>query len=149
LSLLGGGGDEDGLDIRYYAAYPRWGWLFHDRWELEFEGNIGHYRLDSSVDMTSLGLNGLVVYEFFRSDRYTAFVTGGGGLFHLDLDKRPQLTDSSIMGLAQAGLGIKLALRSEKALRLEYRFQHVSDPFDTRDGGWNYHCLVLGISWMR
>ena len=28
LSLVGGVGDDDGLEFDYYAAYPRWGWLF-------------------------------------------------------------------------------------------------------------------------
>lgn len=147
LSLLGGYGDEDGTDVEYYAAYPRWGWLFRNRWELEFEGNIGHYRFDS-VDSTSLGLNGIVVYEFFRFDGGTAFLAGGGGLFYLDLDERPQLTDGSLLGLAQGGLGLRLQVGNETLLRLEYRFQHVSDPFETTDRGLNYHCLVLGISLM-
>lgn len=152
LSLLGGAGDQDSFDVEYYAGYPRWGWFFRDRWELEFEGNIGHYRLDSpdkTTNMTSLGLNGILVFEFLQSDRYRVFLTGGGGLMYLDLDERPRVGDSSVVGLAQAGVGVKFPVRGTTFLRLEYRFQHVSDPFDTSDRGWDYHCLVLGISRMK
>ncbi|MGD9034347.1 MAG: acyloxyacyl hydrolase [Desulfobacteraceae bacterium] len=148
LSLLAGAGDEDGLDIRYYAAYPRLGWMFLDRHAFELEGNIGHYRLDS-IDMTSLGLQGLFSYEFYRFEGGKAFIAAGGGLIYLDLDERPQIGDASAVALGQAGIGLKFGIGSRKALRLEYRFQHVSDPFDSSDGGWNYHCFVLGISWLR
>lgn len=152
LSLLGGAGDQGSFDVEYYAGYPRWGWFFRDRWELEFEGNIGHYRLDTpdkATDMTSLGLNGLVVFQFLQSDRYRVFLTGGGGLIYLDLDERPRVGDSSVVGLAQGGVGVKFPVSGRTFLRLEYRFQHVSDPFDTSDSGWNYHCLVLGLSRMK
>jgi hypothetical protein len=141
-------GDDDGLEFDHYAAYPRWAWLFHDRWAFELEGNIGHYRFDS-LDTTSFGLHGLFAYEFFQSDRGSAFLTGGGGFLHLDVDERPRLTDATILGLAQVGFGVKLPIGKQRAVRLEYRFQHVSDPFDTRDGGLNYHNLVLGISFMK
>lgn len=148
LSLLGGGGHEDDPDIRYYAAYPRLGWTFLERHAFELEGNIGHYRFDST-DTTSLGLQGLFIYEFYRFKRGMAFVAAGGGLIYLDLDERPGLGDSSALGLAQAGVGLKFEVGSKKALRFEYRFQHVSDPFDSSDHGWNYHCFVLGISWLK
>ncbi len=148
LSLLGGGGHEDDPDIRYYAAYPRWGWTFLERHAFELEGNIGHYRFDST-DMTSLGLQGLFTYEFYQFKHGKAFIAAGGGLIYLDLDERPQVGDSSLVALGQAGFGLKFAIGSNKALRLEYRFQHVSDPFDSNDHGWNYHCFVLGISWLR
>lgn len=148
LSLLGGGGDQDGLDIRYYAAYPRWGWTFLERHAFELEGNIGHYRLDST-DMTSLGLQGLFTYAFYRFKHGNAFIAAGGGLIYLDLDERPQVGDASAVALGQAGIGLKFVVESKKALRLEYRFQHVSDPFDSNDGGWDYHCLALGVSWLR
>ena len=148
LSLLGGGGDQDGLDLRYYAAYPRWGWTFLERHAFELEGNIGHYRLDST-DMTSLGLQGLFTYSFYRFKHGNAFIAAGGGLIYLDLDERPQVGDASAVALGQAGIGLKFVVESKKALRLEYRFQHVSDPFDSNDGGWDYHCLALGVSWLR
>ena len=148
LSLLGGGGHEDGHDISYYAAYPRWGWTFLERHAFELEGSIGHYRMDST-DMTSLGLQGLFTYEFYRFERGKAFVAAGGGLIYLDLDERPRVGNASAVALGQAGFGLKLGVGSNKALRLEYRFQHVSDPFDSNDDGWDYHCFVLGISWLR
>jgi hypothetical protein len=148
LSILAGAGEEDGLDIDYYAAYPRWGWTFLERHAFELEGNIGHYRLDS-IDMTSLGLQGLFTYGFYRFKRGVAFIAAGGGLIYLDLDERPGVGDSSAVALGQGGLGVKFSVGTEKALRLEYRFQHVSDPFDSDDLGWNYHCLVLGFSWLR
>lgn len=144
FSLLGGGDN----DIRYYAAYPRWGWTFLERHAFELEGNIGHYRFDST-DMTSLGLQGLFTYAFYRFKRGNAFVAAGGGLIYLDLDERPRVGDSSIVALGQAGFGLKFGVGSNNALRLEYRWQHVSDPFDNDDHGWNYHCLVLGVSWFR
>ncbi len=148
LSFLGGGGNEDDFDIRYFAAYPRWGLTFLERHAFELEGNLGHYRFDST-DMTSLGLQGLFTYEFCRFKRGKAFISAGGGLIYLDLDERPQVGDSSVVALGQAGFGLKFGIGSNKALRLEYRFQHVSDPFDSKDHGWNYHCIVLGISWLR
>lgn len=148
LSLLGGGNQEDGLDIRYYAAYPRWGWTFLERHEFELEGNLGHYRLDAT-HMTSLGLQGLFTYEFYRFKGGKAFIAAGGGLIYLDLDERPRVGDSSAVALGQAGFGLKFGVGSKKALRFEYRWQHVSDPFDIEDHGWNYHCFVLGISWLR
>jgi hypothetical protein len=147
LSLLGGG-NEDDLDIRYYAVYPRWGWTFLERHEFELEGNIGHYHLDST-DTTSLGLQGLFTYEIYRFKRGNAFVAAGGGLIYLDLEERPRVGDSSVVALGQAGFGLKFRVGSSNALRLEYRWQHVSDPFDNQDRGWNYHCLVLGVSWFR
>jgi hypothetical protein len=148
LSLLGGGSNEDDLHIRYYAAYPRWGWTFLERHAFELEGNIGHYRFDST-DMTSLGLQGLFTYDFYRFKRGNVFLAAGGGLIYLDLDERPRVGDSSAVALGQAGFGLKFRVGSSNALRLEYRFQHVSDPFDNQDHGWNYHCLVLGVSWLK
>ena len=70
-------------------------------------------------------------------------------MLYLDLDERPAVGDSSVVALGQAGVGLKFGVGSKKALRLEYRFQHVSDPFDSNDHGWNYHCFVLGISWLK
>jgi hypothetical protein len=148
LSLLGGGSNPDDFPIRYYAVYPRWGWTFLARHEFELEGNIGHYHFDST-DMTSLGLQGLFTYEFYRFKRGKAFIAAGGGLIYLDLEERPRVGDSSLVALGQAGLGLKFSVGSSNALRLEYRWQHVSDPFDSQDRGWNYHCLVLGVSWFR
>ena len=76
LSVIGGVGEEDNTDVRYYAAYPRFGWLPHDRWRLELEGNFGHYRLEST-DMTSVGLNGLVAFDILQLEYFSAFIAGG------------------------------------------------------------------------
>jgi hypothetical protein len=132
-------------DLDYYAVHPRWGWFFHDHWGFELEGHIGRYRFES-LDTTSLGLLGLFSYEFDPFPWGSFFLTAGGGILHLDEDKTPGLTDSTIMGLAQAGFGIKLPLGKKSDILLEYRIQHVSDPAESNDAGLNTHCMVLGIS---
>ena len=145
LSLLRGVDCGESPDFDYYAVYPRWGWFFHDHWGFELEGNIGHYRFES-LDTTSFGLHGLFSYELDPFDWGRVFLTAGGGFLHLDEDETPRLTDSTIKGLAQAGLGIKLPLGKKRNIRLEYRYQHVSDPSDSSDPGLNFHCIVLGFS---
>ena len=145
LSLLGGWGSEDNENIYLYAAYPRFGWFPFKRWLLELEGNISLYRV-KSIDMTGFGLNGLISYELLQFDGWSTFLAGGAGLLHLDVDERRDIGSAEVVGLAQAGFGIKLPVGRKTLLRFEYRFQHVSDPFTSNDGGINYHCLVLGIS---
>jgi hypothetical protein len=132
-------------DLDYYALHPTWGWFFYDHWGFELEGHIGRYRFES-LDTTSLGLLGLFSYEFDPFRWGSLFLSAGGGILHLDKDKTPGLTDSTIMGLAQAGFGIKLALGKKSDIFLEYRIQHVSDPADSSDAGLNTHCMAFGIS---
>ena len=98
--------------------------------------------------MTAVGLNGLLLWEIWRCKYFGVYGLGGGGLMHLDLRERPLLGNSPILGLAQAGGGIRLYSEGPFCLRLEYRFQHISDPFDNHDPGLNYNCVVVGISYL-
>jgi hypothetical protein len=147
LSAIGGQGRDCSTQTKYRALYPRLGFFLSERWELEFEGHVGHYRLDSQ-DLTAVGLNGLLIWEIWRCKYLGVYGLGGGGLLYLDLRERPLLGDSKILGLAQAGGGIRLYSQGPFCLRAEYRFQHISDPLDRHDHGLNYNCIVVGISYL-
>jgi hypothetical protein len=61
------------------------------------------------------------------------------------LKKVIEIGGSHVGGIYQAGAGMTYHLGKGLALRVEYRFYHVSDPFRA-DRGLNTHNALLGIS---
>jgi opacity protein-like surface antigen len=56
-----------------------------------------------------------------------------------------QIGDTHCGGILQGGAGLYYNLGKRWALRVEYRYYHMSEPFKT-DRGLNSHNAVLGIS---
>ncbi len=53
--------------------------------------------------------------------------------------------DSQVAGILQIGTGVNYYIGKGIWLRGEYRFHHISDPFQ-KDSGINTHDLNLGVS---
>jgi len=53
--------------------------------------------------------------------------------------------DSHIAGILQIGSVIQYRIGRKWWLRGEYRFHHISDPFE-QDSGINTHNLIIGLS---
>lgn len=59
--------------------------------------------------------------------------------------KVEEIGDSHFGGILQTGAGIHYNIVKGWALRVEYRFQYMSEPFRT-DQGLNTHNFLLGVS---
>jgi hypothetical protein len=62
---------------------------------------------------------------------------------HISLSR--EIGDYHVAGVLQGGTGIYLPMGKGWLLRGEYRFQHISDPFE-KDVGINTHNFILRVS---
>jgi hypothetical protein len=60
--------------------------------------------------------------------------------------REAKLGDQHFSGIGYGGLGVLFNIGRGRALRVEYRFCHISEPFDTSDRGMNTHNVLFGIS---
>jgi opacity protein-like surface antigen len=72
-------------------------------------------------------------------------LVGGGIGYNSTRNQVSEIGHSGCGGILQAGPGIFYNLGKGKALRAEYRFYHISDPF-RHDRGLNSHNALLGLS---
>jgi hypothetical protein len=158
FSVFGGTGDAvlSKIDMKVYGLIPRVTLPLHKnwkKWDLEFEGNFFYYDIHEMHDVYFLGLSSNFVFKPIQEKWGSLFLLIGGGLGYDSAGERlhrgsnpPLLGDQHFAGFGTGGLGVLLNIGRGKALRVEYRFYHISEPFDTSDRGLNTHNVLLGIS---
>jgi opacity protein-like surface antigen len=148
FSVFGGGGDtgHSKPSVNVYGLLPRFDVGLYREWHLEFEGNFSYWEIYREKDFYFLGANANILFKPIERNWGSLFVLAGGGLGYDSAGKRViEIGDSYIGGIYQMGGGIFYNLGKRLALRIEYRFYHVSDPF-RGDRGLNTHNAFLGIS---
>ncbi len=158
LSIFGGTGDAilRKIDMNVYGLIPRitlplrknW-----KKWDLEFEGNFFYYDIHKMHDVYFLGLSNNIVFKPIQEKWGSLFLLIGGGLGYDSAGEKlhrgsnpPLLGDQHFAGFGTGGAGILFDIGRGMALRVEYRFYHISEPFDTSDRGLNTHNVLLGIT---
>ena len=158
FSILGGTGDAvlSKIDMKVYGLIPRvtlplrkdW-----KKWDVEIEGNFFYYDIHKMHDVYFLGLSNNFVFKPIQEKWGSLFLLIGGGLGYDSAGERlhrgsnpPLLGDQHFAGFGCGGAGMLFNIGRGMALRLEYRFYHISEPFDTSDRGLNTHNVLLGIS---
>ncbi len=148
LSVFGGTGDaiHNKPDLTAYGVFPRVDFSLHKYWDLEFEGNFSYWNISGEKDLYFLGANANFVFKPLQWTWGSLFLLGGGGLGYDSAGKHVhEIGDSHFGGILQAGAGIYYNLGKGLALRGEYRFYHISEPF-RNDDGLNSHIFLFGIS---
>ncbi len=158
VSVFGGTGDAvlSKIDMEVYGIIPRitlplrkdW-----KKWDVEFEGNFFYYGIHEMPNVYFLGLSTNLVFKPIQEKWGSIFLLIGGGLgydsagekLHRGSDS-PLLGDQHFAGFGQGGLGVLFNISRKTALRVEYRFYHLSEPFDTSDRGLNTHNILLGLT---
>jgi len=159
FSVLGGTGDaiHSKTDLMVYGFIPRMTLPLYKNWknwDLEFEGNFFYYDIHKMHDVYFLGLSSNIVFKPIQKRWGSLFLLVGGGLGYDSAGKRlsrgdsdaPLMGDQHFAGFCHGGVGMLFNISRGTALRVEYRFSHISEPFDTSDRGLNTHNVLLGIS---
>jgi opacity protein-like surface antigen len=149
FSVMGGAGDAlyKNPDTTVFGFLPRVDLALHRNWDLEFEGNFSYWNISGEKNLYFLGVNGNIVFKPIQWDWGSFFLLAGGGLGYDSAGKNGvnEIGDSHCGGVYQAGAGIYYNLPKGLALRVEYRFYHISEPFRS-DRGLYTHTALLGIS---
>jgi hypothetical protein len=156
FSILGGTGDaiHSKPDMTVYGFLPRISLPLHKNWDLEFEGNFFYYDIHKIHDLYFLGVSHNILFKPIQDKWGSLFLLGGGGLGYDSVGKRsnrgdshvPLMGDQHFAGFFQTGAGMLFNIGRGTALRVEYRFYHISEPFDKTDWGLNTHTVLFGIS---
>jgi hypothetical protein len=156
VSVLGGIGDmfNSKIDMKVYGFLPRISLPLHKNWDLEFEGDFFYYDIRKMHDLYFLGLSHNFLFKPIRKGWGSLFLLLGAGLGYDSAGKRlsrgdskaPLMGDQHFAGFGQAGAGMFFNIGRGAALRVEYRFYHISEPLDTTDRGLNTHTVLFGIS---
>lgn len=158
FSILGGTGDAiySKTHLYVYGVVPRVSLPLYEKWkywDIEFEGNFFYYDLHKMHDFYFLGLGNNIVFKPIQKKWGSLFLLIGGGLGYDSAGKRlsrgsdpPLMGDQHFAGFCHGGVGMLFNIGRGTALRVEYRFSHISEPFDTSDTGLNTHNVLLGIS---
>jgi opacity protein-like surface antigen len=147
FSIFGAVGDalHEKLDTLAYGFLPCVDLSLHRNWDLEFEGNYSYWNIRKGHDLYFLGVNANLLFKPIQQNWGFLFLLGGGGLGYDSAGERmPQIGDSHCGGILQAGIGFCYNLGKRWALRVEYRFYHLSEPFRD-DKGLNTHTALLGV----
>lgn len=148
FSVFGGRGDawHNKPHVDVYGVLPRFDVPLYRNWNLEFEGNFSYWDISAEKDFYFLGVNANILFKPIQRKWDSLFILAGGGLGYDSAGKKvSEIGDSHCGGILQTGAGIYYNLGKGLALRVEYRFYHVSDPF-RGDRGLNTHNALLGIS---
>ncbi len=148
VSVFGGAGDawHNETDFTVVGVLPRVSFPLHKNWDLDVEGNYSYWNIRRENDLYFLGVNANVLFKPIQGEWGSLFLLAGGGLGYDSAGKRvKQIGDSHCGAILQAGLGVYYNLGKGIALRVEYRFYHLSEPFRA-DTGLNSHNALLGIS---
>jgi opacity protein-like surface antigen len=153
FSVFGGTGDavHNKPNISAYGFLPRIDLALHRNWDLEFEGNYSYWNITRENDLYFLGADANVLFKPIQRNWGSLFLLAGGGLGYDNAGKRLKRDSLYLVGnqhfggILQGGTGFYYNLGKELALRAEYRFYHISEPFKT-DKGLNTHNFLLGIS---
>ena len=156
FSILGGMGDAvySEPDMAVYGILPRISFPLHKNWDIEFEGNFFYYDIHKMHDLYFLGVSNDILFKPIQERWGSLFVLAGGGLGYDSAGKKlqggeshaPLIGDQHFAGFFNTGVGMLLNISRVTALRVEYRFYHLSEPFDTNDWGLNTHNVLFGIS---
>jgi hypothetical protein len=146
FSVLLGPNARGHIDFTHSALLPRGGVALHKNWDLEFEGNFSHYFINGERDLYLLGVNGNFLFKPIQWGKVTPFLIAGAGLaYNNNTGFVWEMGDSHTAGIVQGGGGIFYDMGKGLWLRGEYRFYHISDPFE-RDHGLNTHSFILGAT---
>jgi hypothetical protein len=144
FSVLLGPNARGHMDFTHSALLPRGGLALHKKWDLELEGNLSHYFMNGEKDLYLVGVNGNLLFKPVQWGKITPFFIGGAGLaYNNNSGFVWEMGDSHAAGILQGGGGILYDTVRGFLLRVEYRFHHISDPFE-KDHGLNTHSFVLG-----
>jgi hypothetical protein len=156
FSIFGGTGDAifSKPDMTVYGFLPRISLPLHKNWDLEFEGNFFYYDIQKMHDFYFLGVSNNILFKPIQERWGSLFLLVGGGLGYDNAGKRltggdsdgPFIGDQHFAGFFNTGAGMFFNIGRGTALRVEYRFYHISEPFDTTDRGLNTHTVLFGIS---
>ena len=156
FSILGGMGDAvySKPDMTVFGFLPRVSFPLHKNWDIEFEGNFFYYDIHKMDDLYFLGASNNILFKPIQERWGSLFLLAGGGLGYDSAGKKLEGDDSDTVlfgdqhfaGFFNAGTGMFFNIARGTALRVEYRFYHLSEPFDTSDRGLNTHTLLFGIS---
>ena len=146
VSVLLGPDTGGSPDFTHFALLPRVGLALHKNWDLELEGNFSYYFIHQERNLYLLGVNANLLFKPFRWGRVTPFLIAGAGLGYNNNNGNVwELGDSHTAGILQGGGGVLYDFGKGFWLRGEYRFWHISDPFE-RDLGLNTHGFILGVA---
>jgi opacity protein-like surface antigen len=148
FSVFGGRGDawHNKPHVEISGLLPRIDLALYRNWHLEFEGNFSYWDISTEKDFYFLGVNANILFKPIQRKWGSLFILAGGGLGYDSAGKKvSEIGDSHCGGILQTGAGIYYNLGKGLALRAEYRFYHISDPFRS-DRGLNTHNALLGIS---
>jgi hypothetical protein len=148
ISVFGGFGDAWHIDpdLTVYGVHPRIDVALHSNWDLEFEGNYTHWNIRKGNNLYFAGIDINLLFKPIRRKWGSLFLLGGAGIGYDSAGKRvPQIGDSHCGGILQGGVGVFYNLGKKTALRVEYRYYHLSEPFRD-DRGLNSHNALIGIS---
>ncbi len=159
FSIFGGTGDAiySKTDLKVYGFLPRISLPLYKNWknwDLEFEGNFFYYDIHKMHDFYFLGVSHNILFKPIQERWGSLFLLAGGGLGYDNAGKRltrgdsdaPLMGDQHFAGFFHGGAGMLFNIGRGTALRVEYRFYHISEPFDTTDRGLNTHNVLFGIS---
>jgi opacity protein-like surface antigen len=148
VSIFGGVGDAwyNETEFTVYGVLPRVDVSLHRNWDLEVEGNYSYWNIRREHDFYFLGVDANLLFKPVQGKWGSLFLLAGAGIGYDSAGKRvKQIGDSHVGGILQAGAGSYYNLGKGWALRVEYRFCHISDPF-RNDKGLNSHAVLFGIS---
>jgi opacity protein-like surface antigen len=148
FSIMGGAGEawRTKPDMTVFGFLPRVDLPLHRNWDLEIEGNFSYWAISREKNLYFSGVNANIVFKPIHRNWGSLFLLAGGGMgYDSGGGKVKEIGNQHIGGILQTGAGIYYNLRKGLALRAEYRFYHISEPF-TADSGLNTHCALLGIS---
>jgi len=148
-SVKGGNVSED---IKFVSLMFDWGKVFKElsrerSFQLSVEG-AATYAEQEGEDRWAVSATPLFIYNFKKTKRTIVFTEAGLGLLYTTLD--PAQFGSQIDFLAQAGIGFRYRLASDRFFRLSYRYQHVSNGgLDEDNKSIDSNFLIFGISFSR
>ena len=148
FSAFGGRGDawHDKPHFEVYGFLPRVDLNVYKSLALELEGNFSYWNIAAQNDFYFLGGNINILFKPIQRKWGSLFILAGGGLGYDSAGHGvSEIGDTRCGGILQTGAGIYYNLGKGLALRAEYRFYHISDPF-RHDRGLNSHNALLGIS---
>jgi opacity protein-like surface antigen len=127
----------------------RAGYLLSDRFGIEGEIVVSHLDLGDGDASTGVIGSASLAFHFSPRARTTAFLLAGGGVGDaVEFATLAADADTTVTTL-QAGLGLKTFLGQRAALRVEYRFSHLSGdpPYAFSPSiDINSHKLLVGFS---
>jgi hypothetical protein len=133
-------------DTTKYVFLPRLSIPLNRNWDLELEGNYSYWAIVHKPNLYFLGGDTNILFKPIQWKKGALFFLVGGGLgYDNSGGKVKWIGDSHFASILQGGAGVLYKVGKSWAIRGEYRFNHVSEPFE-KDRGINTHDFLLGLS---